>query len=642
MKFVIFLLLCLPSLSFADQDADFLAARESFRRGNALQVATFATKLKDSPLAIYLNYYQLRLNWDKAASTEIKKFLAQTDDSPVVEQFRVDWLKRLAYQQRWNEFASEFPSVQKVDTELACYGFQLRAKTDEMGALKEARSKWFSGTGLPQSCANLFLTGIKKGVITERDIWARLRLALEENNVALAKQLIEYFPQTRVAPLKELKLASTNPQAFLNILKLEKESQVNHAIALFALQQIAKQNPTLAFSEWKKIEAHFNDEERHYFFGQLGYRAAMLHESRALEWYKAADNAPLNEAQLAWRTRAALRALNWAEVSSSIAAMPAAQQQENAWRYWKGRALKATDNPKVAELLFLELSREYNFYGQLANEELANLPILTNTPINYQPSKEELASVAKLAFVQRTFALYRMDLRTEAAKEWSWGLRKLDDKQILAASELARNNQIYDRAIHAADRTQTLHDFNLRYPSPYRDSLQNHLRANSLDEAWVYGLIRQESRFITQAKSNVGAAGLMQVMPSTAKWIARRMGLRDYRKAQIHDTEVNLRLGTYYMKNVLSTFENSPVLASAAYNAGPSRARRWRGDIPLEGAIYAETIPFDETRDYVKKVMSNTLYYATVFGQPAIPLKKRLGVINPKTPENQRPLSDEK
>jgi len=120
------------------------------------------------------------------------------------------------------------------------------------------------------------------------------------------------------------------------------------------------------------------------------------------------------------------------------------------------------------------------------------------------------------------------------------------------------------------------------------------------------------------------------------------MGLRDYRKAQIHDTEVNLRLGTYYMKNVLSTFENSPVLASAAYNAGPSRARRWRGDIPLEGAIYAETIPFDETRDYVKKVMSNTLYYATVFGQPPIPLKKRLGVITPKTPENQRPLSDEK
>jgi soluble lytic murein transglycosylase len=235
-----------------------------------------------------------------------------------------------------------------------------------------------------------------------------------------------------------------------------------------------------------------------------------------------------------------------------------------------------------------------------------------------------------------------MELRTEASKEWAWATRKFDDKKLLVAAELAQNNGMYDRSINAADRTSTLHDFNLRYPAPFRENLQGKLRDHGLEEAWVYGLMRQESRFATHAKSNVGAAGLMQIMPATAKWVARKMGMRDYRSALIHDTEVNLKLGTYYMKNVLSSFDNNAAMASAAYNAGPGRARHWRGNIPLEGAIYAECIPFDETRDYVKKVMSNTVYYSKLFGQPAVSLKQRLGIIAAQTADNQKPIPDEK
>ena len=178
-----------------------------------------------------------------------------------------------------------------------------------------------------------------------------------------------------------------------------------------------------------------------------------------------------------------------------------------------------------------------------------------------------------------------------------------------------------------------MHDFSLRYLAPYRDALRAHIREHGLEEAWVYGLMRQESRFITAAKSDVGAAGLMQVMPSTARWIAKKLGLKSYKQSLIHQLDINLRLGTYYMKTVLSWFDDSPVLASAAYNAGPGRARRWRGDQPLEGAIYAETIPFDETRDYVKKVMSNTIYYAKLFGHPSESLKARLGVIATNKPQ---------
>jgi soluble lytic murein transglycosylase len=175
-----------------------------------------------------------------------------------------------------------------------------------------------------------------------------------------------------------------------------------------------------------------------------------------------------------------------------------------------------------------------------------------------------------------------------------------------------------------------VHDFSLRYLAPYRSELQAHIREHGLEEAWVYGLMRQESRFAIAAKSNTGAAGLMQIMPSTARWVANKLGFKSYRNALIHQLDTNLRIGTYYMKSVLSQSENSPVLASAAYNAGPVRALQWRGDLPLEGAIYAETIPFEETRDYVKKVMSNTVYYANQFGDAPRSLKQRMGIIAAK------------
>ena len=281
--------------------------------------------------------------------------------------------------------------------------------------------------------------------------------------------------------------------------------------------------------------------------------------------------------------------------------------------------------------IFAPLSAEHTFYGQLAGEELSDTPVLSTTPTAYQPDKQDIATIENLPGVRRTLALYRMNLRTDALREWAWVTRNFNDHELLAAAEIARRNEMYDRAINTAEKTVLVHDFSLRYLAPYRAAMRAHIRENGLEEAWVYGLMRQESRFVTSAKSGVGASGLMQIMPTTALWIAKKLGLKDYRASLLHQLDTNLTLGTYYMKNMLSSLDGSPVLASAAYNAGPGRARRWCAETPLEGAIYIETIPFDETRDYVKKVMSNTMYYAREFGTPSRSLKLRLGVIAAKT-----------
>ncbi len=637
MKYLLLFLCCCLTPAWADQDADFLAARTAYLAGNAGKLDSYAKRLKKSPLEVYVSYYQLRLKLETAAPDTVQAFLARPEDNPMIDKLRGEWLKVLGHKAQWTLFDSEYPRLIKEDAELTCYALQARRHTQAGSPLSEVRELWLSGKGQPESCATVFAAAFDAGILTEADVWQRLRLALEAGNVSLAKQLADKLTGPHQFAASLLDRAATDPDRYLDKAKLDQANAGQRAVAMFALQRLAKQSPDVALAQWTKVAAYFPTAEQHYFYGWLGYEAARVEDSRALHWYKAALDEPLNEQQLAWRVRAALRAQNWAEVLNSVNAMGEVQRRDAAWRYWKARALQAQGQTAEAVKLFTPLSTEFSFYGQLAGDELAETPG-AELPA-FKASAADIAAISALPGVRRTIALYRMDLRAEALQEWTWALRNFNDQELLAAAEIARRNEMYDRAIGAADRTVNLHDFSLRYLAPYRDVLQTHIRENGLDEAWVYGLMRQESRFATSAKSNVGAAGLMQVMPSTARWIAKKLGLKSYRDSLIHQLDTNLKLGTYYMKNVLSSADDSPVLASAAYNAGPNRARKWRGDQPLEGAIYAESIPFDETRDYVKKVMSNTMYYARQFGTPTPrSLKERLGIIAPKTAENQQAL----
>ncbi len=623
-------------------DADFLAARDAFRAGDAARLDRIGARFKNSPLEPYIAYYQLRMRLDTSDAATIRTFLSRPDETPMIDRMRTEWLKLLGKKQQWDDFDAEYPHLLNEDMELTCFALQAQRRHQEELVLLEARKFWLSsGKELPDSCNPVFNAALTGGIIKEADVWLRVRLALEAGNVSLARQLSAKLPAQRAFPSGALSRVAAYPEQYLNKIKLEHASDAQRMVALFALQRLAKQLPQLAYTHWGRIAPYFNADEQRYFYAWLGYEAARALDARALGWFKAAGDTPLTEQQLAWRTRAALRAQDWPEVLASVDRMQPQQQSEGAWRYWRARALKALGQTGEAEKIFFALAGEFNYYGQLASEEVSVASAHSILAFGYQPSSEELSAMYAHPAIQRTLALYRMDLRTDASNEWAWALRNFDDKQLLIASEIARRNEMYDRAINAANRTVQLHDFSLRYLAPYRDSLRGHINQYGLEEAWVYGLMRQESRFVAMAKSNVGASGLMQIMPATARWVAQKMGMKNYRKPLVRQLETNLSLGTYYMKTVLAWFDNNPVLAAAAYNAGPSRARQWRGDASLEGAIYAETIPFDETRDYVKKVMSNTVYYAQLFGQPHRSLKQRMGVIEGKNPDNQKPIPGE-
>jgi soluble lytic murein transglycosylase len=328
---------------------------------------------------------------------------------------------------------------------------------------------------------------------------------------------------------------------------------------------------------------------------------------------------------MAWRVRAALRVHDWNAVRRGIAAMPPGQSVQPDWTYWQARALAAAGRGDEARALYSKLSGQPNFYGNLADEELGRT--IDVPPLAAAPSAEELAQAAANQGFQRALALFRVDMRIEGVREWVWSLRGMDDRTLLAAAEFARRNEIWDRAINTADRTLAQHNYRLRYIAPFSDQVLPKADELALNNGWVYGLMRQESRFIMNAKSSVGAKGLMQLMPATAKWVAKKINLAHFHPTKVTEMDTNVTLGTHYMKMVLQSLDNHPVLASAAYNAGPGRARKWRAEGPLEGAIYAETIPFTETRDYVKKVMSNAVYYNTLFSGRPQSLKGALGVI---------------
>jgi soluble lytic murein transglycosylase-like protein len=748
MRFILYFLLLISPPGLADQDADFLAAHNAFLAGDSVKLGRFAQRLEKTPLEVYVSYYRLHLDLVHAENKPVpgsvekavKSFLSRPEDTPVIDLLRGEWLKLLGKKQRWNLFDAEYPRLIDEDTELTCYALQSRLRAENPNVLGDIRNLWFSGKGLPENCGILFEAALSSGIIKERDIRQRLRLALEANNASLAAKLAMQLDGKYAGFSAMIKSANADPDRYLKRLiafisdhandpdatppkehtDAEAEAYVPPAdrqsnlenpvsspiaiapspspgwfglenilsrlglgakidwtllaangqkapsgtdetacdgacvdmsndyaeppkgwhskltskgqrmVALFALERLAKQSTDLAAARWAKLAGYFPVNEQHYFYGRLGYQAARNLDERALQWYKAAADTTLDEHQSAWRVRAALRAQDWPEVLTSVNAMSEQQQHEDAWQYWKARALQVLGKKVEAREMFARLSNNINFYGLLASSELADSPVLSETMQAYKPDRQAITEMSAVPGVQRTLALYRMGMRSEALEEWRWVLRNFNDRELLAAAEIARRNEMYDRAIGAADMTVSLHDFSLRYLAPYRSELQEHIREHGLDEAWVYGLMRQESRFATVAKSETGASGLMQIMPSTARWVANKLGLKSYRKELIHQLDTNLRIGTYYMKSVLSRSENNPVLASAAYNAGPTRALQWRDDKPLEGAIYAETIPYEETRDYVEKVMSNTVYYADQFGDTPHTLKQRLGIVPAK------------
>lgn len=607
----------------ADDD-NFLLLREAARQNDGVRANAIASRLPNYSLAAYVDYYRLKPRLREAIQDEVMQVLRRHEGTAVAEQLRADWLMELGKRREWNTFEREVGSLaQTGNLQIRCYALLARAERGEPVA-QEARALLKSPANYGDACASLTSLLAGNGQFTQADLLWQLRIAGLDNTTG---------PARRAATLLGLPESRATQAVDLPAVAMARgigKSRAEREIYLVSIGRMARTSLKLAVVSLDKNSPQLSAEERAIGWANVALGASIAQAPEARIYWQRAEGAQLTEFQMQWKTRIALRHGDWKTVRTTIEAMPQALRADSTWIYWLGRAHLAEGRQAQAEELFKSIAAQTTFYTQLAQEELG-LPVVAPPPLA-PITAAELAGASANPSLQRALKFYDLSLRAEGNREWNWGLRGLSERQLLAAAELARRNDLLDRMVETSLRTRNEQSYDQRFPAPHLEVLKPTAQGLGLDKAWVYGLIRQESRFIRDARSGVGASGLMQVMPATAKWVAAKIGLDNFAHDMIHDIRTNITLGANYMNMVMDNFEGSQVLATAAYNAGPGRARTWRGrlDAPMEGAIFVETIPFTETRGYVRNVMANATNYAAVFDGKPQSLKARLGTISPR------------
>ena len=654
---------------------------KAFKRGDRARLAQLLPQARGHALEPWAAYWELKLRLGEVGAQEVQDFFSRYAGTYQEDRLRNDWLLLLGQRRDWAGFAAEYPNYRmNDDKEVRCYALlieHLKNPVRDARLAEEVKKNWYAQREADDGCnaAAERLVGTKN--LTPQDAWVKARLATEANRPRAALAAVQIVAPDAADMVNDL---NASPIKFLSGKRIALSKARREIITLALIKMAISDIEGAAFQLENKWGMQLSTEERNWVWGAIGRQTATRLGSApagdALQYFaKVTKDTDLSDDMLGWKVRAALRAgnqPNWPLVLAAVNAMSEDARKEPTWSYWKGRALLATAppdaapkpvvvattpgvaqtvstgitiSPQRAEALALmqSFASVRGFYEQLALEELGQKITVPPKPAPLTPEEKEAARLNP--GLNRAAYAIAIGLRPEGTREWNYSTNLhqrggMGDRELLAAAQFACDRQIWDRCINTSDRTKGEIDFDQRFPMPFRETVTKRAQSINLDPAYVYGLIRQESRFIMDARSGVGASGLMQVMPATARWTAKKIGLEGFTQDQLNDRDTNIAIGTAYLKFALDDLNGSMPMAAAAYNAGPGRPRTWRNGPVLDAAIWAESIPFSETRDYVKKVLSNTTNYAAMLtGQPQS-LKARLGTVGPRDAAQPEPYKD--
>ncbi|MCX7257320.1 MAG: transglycosylase SLT domain-containing protein [Polaromonas sp.] len=644
-----------PSADTSAGDRLIVEMSQAFKRGDKARLTLLLPQARSHTLESWAAYWELKARLEQASTPEVQDFLARYAGSYQEDRLRNDWLLLLGQRRDWATFATEYPSFRmNDDPQVRCYALlaqSLQNPGPNPALAQEVRKNWHAQRDADDGCTAAAGQLAASQNLTPLDIWRKARLALEGNRTRAARDAVQIIAPEALDMVSQL---SANPAKFLSDKYLAIRSVRKELITL-ALVKLASTDPESATAQLSnKWALQLTAEERNWVWGVIGRQVAtrLGRQPAADAMYyfsKVSEDTDLTDDMLAWKTRAALRTTSqpqWSEVLKAINAMSEEARQNPSWVYWKARALLAGTPQQPEGLALLQsIASVRGFYEQLALEDLGQKITVPPRPAPLTAPEKDAA--LRNPGLNRAVYAIAIGLRPEGVREWNYstslhqkssnsgnsgnsGERGMGERELLAAAQFACDRQIWDRCINTSERTKTVMDFEQRFPMPFRDTVVKRSQAINLDPSYVYGLMRQESRFVMDARSGVGASGLMQVMPATARWTAKKIGLSGFSPDQLSDRDTNITIGTAYLKIALDDLGGSMAMAAAAYNAGPSRPRAWRNGPALDAAIWAENVPFSETRDYVKKVLSNSSNYAAILtGQPQS-LKSRLGRIGPR------------
>lgn len=617
-------------LSPYPDDPLIIEAYSAFQSKDINALKLYMDRPTQHPLRDYIGYWYWKRMLDQSSLTSefndaIQGWLRAHSNTVVAERLRQDWLKK-QLPSITPRFLPEYDLLTKPDDELMCAAWLLRGQSASAKADEERM--WASPKELSPACEQWL------GIRAQKGDAVRLRYRLYLSAIGgNARAMARMGTLSMVTPPEDLVQIYTTPASWLR-----KQAHIDSVWGVVALLRLA--NSESGHVQVKgflsRVDSAFQKDANVF----IGYVLAKHLQPEAIDYFKqGALSSELPGEVLSWRLRAMLRQGLWTDVLETTQVVSEAlKEQDSAWRYWHARALVELKRNAEAKPVFESLALEPHYYGILAKEALGQSWSALTLPV--LPSQQEVTDIANDPGIQRALILARLDWRDEGRREWQWTLRNATDEQLNAASYVAWQYQYYDWAINTAGKTLHNHNIGLRFLAPYQGVAEQAGQQYQVPSAWVLGVIRQESRFYPRARSGVGALGLMQLMPATAREVARKTGIPGSELHALLDPSINIPMGTFYLRE-LSQRLGSPAKATAAYNAGAGRARLWQAVQPLEGAIYVESIPFNETREYVKRVLSNWYFYHRVLGNKTnLMLMRLLGTI-PAAGERESPWTDE-
>ncbi|MFT5812300.1 MAG: soluble lytic murein transglycosylase [Psychroserpens sp.] len=603
--------------------ASTFANDESMQRKNFLQAekqiwdytsATYQNlynQLHDYPLQPYLDQKRLMTKMKLSSALEISDFLTKYEGTPLDWPLRKKWLTYLAKQKKPLLFQTFFKPTSNVELTCQFYRFELQTGVATSRVLPKVNSLWLVGKSQPKVCDPLFEKWQQAGYRTNDIIWQRIILLADGGKHNLIPYLTKLLPEKEQA-LAEIWHKVRRDPAYISKLsifnnKTEREAE----IVTYGLKRLIWRSPDQALDTYKLAKAllPFTKQQQQQITLKFALALASKNHADAASWLQQVDEKLFSSNLTQWYITDALRDQNWQHIKDRLLTLPKTVQLSLQWRYWYSRSLLATDDLVQGTKLLSELAQSRHYYGFLAASYLNKASNFQNMPLVVS---EEERLITKIPEAKRAFELFALGRFYNARLEWDYWLSKLNEREKLVASKVANEMQWYDRAIFTLAKVGYLNDVNLRFPLGFETEIKHYAGNQKINPAWAFAIARRESSFMSDANSPAGAKGLMQLMPATAKQLVRKKVSTEY----LFKAKNNIKLGTKYLRNLLDRHDGNQVLATAAYNAGPYRVKSWLKDSePLPADVWIETIPFKETREYVKSVLAYQQIYQHKVGQ---------------------------
>jgi len=620
------------NLILAEQRKRFKQAEQAYAKGHFKKFKSLSASLDGYPLQPYLEYKSLTRRPSSLNAQQISAFLQSNESTVIGDRFRLKMVKHAATTQNWQALLDIYQPGYGVTIE--CHYLRALIKTGQSSIAYPAISNlWLSSNIQPKSCNSPFKYWESAGFKTPELVWQRFKMAMSAKNLRLARYLVKSMPLQDAIAAKTWLKVHKKPELITSkaILKL-RHPELN-AILLHGLKRMSYKDINTAVATYQQLETHpFTAQQTAELTRHIGLRLAREHMPDANRWLSRVPLSHTNTAVKEWRIRTAIRQADWTYVLKSIAGLSLDEKSNYRWQYWWAYANEQLGNTNDALGIYQYLANKRSYYGFLAADHLNLNYAFEDKPV--EPTFDIMKQVRQQPEAIRAREFYLMGQFVPARREWQRLINKIDDEQKLAASKIAQSWNWHDRAIFTMGRTRYRDDIELRFPLPLNNKVHNWSNKHNIEPAWTYAIIRRESAFVQDARSSVGAMGLMQLMPSTARHVARQLKIRYRGRHSLLASNINIRLGTGYLEAMLEKLDSQHVLATAAYNAGPHRVEKWLPEHQKMDAIrWIETIPFTETREYVSNVLAYMVIYEHRMDSKITRLSHRMPEVPARNPQ---------